>query len=136
MQAIDPVARKETKYIALWALVFSAIMQAVFLVIGAWDYTVILGNLLGYAAIVLNYFGIGLTVQKALEKDEKDAKQTMKLSNTVRMLFLFCVAVIGVTVPVFHMIVVLIPLLFPRIAIALRMLGNKKDQVEEGEHEQ
>jgi amino acid permease len=111
-------------------------MQAVFLVIGAWDYTVILGNLLGYAAIVLNYFGIGLTVQKALEKDEKDAKQTMKLSNTVRMLFLFCVAVIGVTVPVFHMVAVLVPLLFPRIAIAFRMLGNKKDQAEEGEHEQ
>jgi len=136
MQAIDPVVLKETKYIALWSLVFSAIMQAVFLVIGRWDYTVILGNLLGYAAIVLNYFGIGLTVQKALEKEEKEAKQTMKLSNTVRMLFLFCVAVIGVTVPVFHMVAALVPLLFPRIAIALRMIGNKKDQTEEGEHEQ
>ena len=69
MQAIDPVVWKETKYIALWSLVFSAVMQAVFLIIGMWDYTVLLGNLLGYAAIVLNYFGIGLTVQKALTKE-------------------------------------------------------------------
>ena len=125
MQAIDPVVWKETKYIALWSLVFSAIMQAVFLIIGKWDYTVLLGNLLGYAAIVLNYFGIGLTVQKALTKETKEAKQTMQLSSTVRMLLLFGVAVIGVTVPVFHMVASLIPLLFPRIAITLRMFGNK-----------
>ena len=125
MQAIDPVVWKETKYIALWSLVFSAVMQAVFLIIGMWDYTVLLGNLLGYAAIVLNYFGIGLTVQKALTKETKEAKQTMQLSSTVRMLLLFGVAVIGVTVPVFHMVASLIPLLFPRIAITLRMFGNK-----------
>ena len=135
MQAIDPVVWKETKYIALWSLVFSAVMQAVFLIIGMWDYTVLLGNLLGYAAIVLNYFGIGLTVQKALMKETKEAKQTMQLSSTVRMLLLFGVAVIGVTVPVFHMVASLIPLLFPRIAITLRMFGNK-NQVEEGKNEQ
>ena len=98
-------------------------------------YTVLLGNLLGYAAIVLNYFGIGLTVQKALTKETKEAKQTMQLSSTVRMLLLFGVAVIGVTVPVFHMVASLIPLLFPRIAITLRMFGNK-NQVEEGKNEQ
>ena len=135
MQAIDPVVWKETKYIALWSLVFSAVMQAVFLIIGMWDYTILLGNLLGYAAIVLNYFGIGLTVQKALTKETKEAKQTMQLSSTVRMLLLFGVAVIGVTVPVFHMVASLIPLLFPRIAITLRMFGNK-NQVEEGKNEQ
>lgn len=135
MQAIDPVVWKETKYIALWSLVFSAVMQAVFLIIGMWDNTVLLGNLLGYAAIVLNYFGIGLTVQKALTKETKEAKQTMQLSSTVRMLLLFGVAVIGVTVPVFHMVASLIPLLFPRIAITLRMFGNK-NQVEEGKNEQ
>ena len=134
MQTIDPVVIKETKYIALWGLVLSAVMQAVFLVIGEWDYTVLLGNLLGYVAIVLNYFGIGLTVQKALEKEEKDAKQTMKLSSTVRMLLLFGVAVVGVTVPVFHMVASLVPLLFPRVAIAFRMFGNKK-QGKEGEDE-
>ena len=135
MQAIDPVVWKETKYIALWGLILSAVMQAVFLIIGKWDYTVLLGNLLGYAAIVLNYFGIGLTVQKALEKEPKEAKQTMQLSSTVRMLLLFGVAVIGVTVPVFHMIASLVPLLFPRIAITLRMFERKKT-AEEGEHEQ
>ena len=135
MQAIDPVVWKETKYIALWGLILSAVMQAVFLIIGKWDYTVLLGNLLGYAAIVLNYFGIGLTVQKALTKETKEAKQTMQLSSTVRMLLLFGVAVIGVTVPVFHMVASLIPLLFPRIAITLRMFGNK-NQVEEGKNEQ
>ena len=136
MQKIDPVVLKETKYIAVWGLVLSAVMQAVFLILNLWDYTVLLGNLLSYGAVVLNYFGIGITVQKAVEKDEKDAKQTMKLSNTVRMLFLFVVVVIGVVVECFHMWAVLIPLLFPRIAIALRMLQTKKTEGEDQAHEE
>ncbi len=135
MQKIDQTVFKETKYIALWTLVFSAVMQAVFLVINMWDYTVLLGNLLGASAAVLNYFGIGLSVQRALEKEPKDAKQSMRLSSSARMLFLFCVAIVGVTLPCFHRVASLVPLLFPRVAIAFRMLGNKK-QVEEGENEE
>ena len=57
-------------------------MQAVFLIIRMWDYTVILGNLLGAAVNVLNFFLMALTVQKAVEKEEKEAKQTMKLSHS------------------------------------------------------
>ena len=43
---IDPTVLKETGYIAAWVLVFSALTQAIFLMIGKWDITVLLGNLL------------------------------------------------------------------------------------------
>jgi hypothetical protein len=46
MKKIEPVVYKETLNIAIWTLILSAIMQAVFLVIGKWDYTVLLGNVL------------------------------------------------------------------------------------------
>ena len=128
MQKIDKIVWKETKYIALWTLIFSAVLQAVFLVIGKWDYTVLLGNLLSGAAVVLNFFAMACTVQKALEKDPKDAKATLQLSKSGRMLALFIVTLIGVLLECFHLWAVIIPLIFPRIAIALRPLWNKNTE--------
>ena len=51
------------------------------------------------------------------------------------MLGLFVVAVIGVVLPCFDSLAVLIPLLFPRVAIAIRPLWDRKTQVKEGENE-
>ena len=126
MQKIDKVVLKETKYIAAWVLIFSAILQAVFLVIGKWNYTVLLGNLLSGIAIIANFLAIGITVQNALKKDEKEAKQAIKASGMVRTFFLFLIALIGVLLPIFNIWTVLIPLIFPRIAIAIRPLWDKK----------
>lgn len=126
MKKLDPVVIKETIYIGVISLIFSAIMQSVFLIIGKWDYTVLLGNLLGYFAIITNFIVMGFGVQKAVTKDEKEAKSVMKVSQTFRMLFMFVVAIIGHVVPVFNLIAVVIPFLFPRIAIMLRPIFNKK----------
>ena len=123
---IDNTVKKETKYIALWVIILSTLMEAVFLVIGKWDYTVLLGNLLSGGISVLNFFLLGLTVQKALEKEEKDAKTLMKLSQTYRFLMLIAVVGIGVALPYFNIFSVIIPMFFPRIAISLRPLFDKK----------
>ena len=127
MIKVNDVVIKETKYIAYFVLLFSVIMQSVFLVLQKWDYTVLLGNLLSGVAVVLNFLFMGITVQKAVEKDEKDAKNAMKASQSLRTLFLFAVAVVGASVPVFNIWATLIPLVFPRIAIALRPLFDRKE---------
>lgn len=74
---VDGTVRKETIYIAAAVLILSMLMQAVFLIIKRWDYTVLLGNLLGGGVAVLNFFLMGLTVQKATSEDEKRAKTVM-----------------------------------------------------------
>jgi len=145
MKKLDSVVRRETLYIALFTLALSVPMEAVFLIFGWFDYTVPLGNLLGAAAAVLNFFLLGITVQAAIAKDKeakesddthsseeggesddkpaalhKEARQLVKLSHTLRSLMLFVFCVVGVLVPCFHTIAVLIPLLFPRIAVMVR----------------
>ena len=125
MPKLDPTVRQETVYIASLVLIFSVLMQAVFLLIGKWDYTVLLGNVLSAVAAVGNFLLLGLTVQRAVAKEEKDARQLMKLSQTYRLLGLLVVAVIGFALPVFHPLAVVIPLLFPRVAIAMRPLFKK-----------
>lgn len=126
MPKIDKTVQKETGYIALWVLIFSALMQAVFLVIGKWDLTVLFGNLLGFAAVVGNFFLMGLSIQKSLSKDPKDAKGYMQFSHSMRLIMLLLVAVIGYIVPLFNLWSVVIPYLFPRVAIALRPCFDKK----------
>lgn len=141
MQNVDPVVIKETKYIALWTVILSVLMQAAFLIVGyfrpdhAWNWTVLTGNLLGAVAIVANFFFMALAVQRAMEKELDDAKKSMRASSSGRMLCLFIVAVIGVVLDCFHTVAVLVPLLFPRIAIAIRPLWDKKMSVKEGENE-
>lgn len=128
MKKIDPVVLKETKYIFAFSLVLSVLMQSVFLIVGKWDYTVLAGNVLGLAASTGNFFLMGLTVQKSLSKKEDDAKSFMKLSQKMRMLMLFVVAMLGYLIPFLKTIAVIIPYVFPRIAIMLRPVFNKKEK--------
>jgi len=128
MKKINKVVLTETLYIGLWTLIFSALMQAVFLII-KWDYTVLLGNILGAGAGVLNFFLLGLSVQKATASgDVKYAKNFMKLSQAGRMLFLLAVGILGATLDCFNLWSTLISLFFPRIALFLRPFFFTKEQ--------
>ncbi len=131
---VDTTVRRETLYIAGWVVFLSAIMEIVFLVAGFWDYTVILGNLLSGSVSVLNFFLMGLTVQRAVLEEKKKAANRMKLSQMLRMLMLFAAAAVGVFVPCFHFLAALIPLFFPRIGILFRpLIKRRKKQQEEKE---
>lgn len=125
MKKIDATVLKETKYILLCQLIMSALLQSVFLCIGSWDYTVLLGNILSSAVSVINFLLMGITVQNALRKDEKGAKNAMKASQAYRTLMMLVVVVVGVVLPVFNVWAVIIPVFFPRIAIAVRPMFNK-----------
>lgn len=124
MKKVDATVRKETLYVLCWVLVLSVLMQAVFLLLRQWDIMVLAGNALSGAAAVLNFFFMGLTVQSAVAKDEKDAKTAMKLSQTWRMLFLIVVVAVGAVW--LNLWATVIPLFFPRVAFSFRPLFDRK----------
>ena len=143
MMKVQPAVKTETKKIALGVGIMSVLMIAVFLVIRQFDYTVLLGALLGSAAAIGNFFLMALTVQKVTEdmpvlpkreeeetedEDEEPKEQPlsaeaqqagkkMQLSFLLRMLMLGGVAALALTVPIFHPWATLLPMLFPRIVI-------------------
>ena len=127
MSRIDPTVKKETGYIAGWVLLLSAVMELVFLLTGHMDYTVPLGNLLGGVAAILNFFLMGWTIQRAVGLDEKAAAAKLKLSQLLRMLMLVVLCCVGIALDYFHTVAVVVPLFFPRIAVAFRPLFDKKD---------
>lgn len=132
MVKVDKTVKKETLYIAVCVVILSVIMQAVFLCFGKWDYTVLFGNLLSSSGMVLNFFLMGLTVQKAVTKEEKNAKSIMQISQMLRYLLLAVVLGSGVALSCFNTLSVIIPVIFPRIAIALRPQFFKKSGDDNG----
>ena len=120
MQKPEAAVSRETVYIACVVQIFSVLMQAVFLVAGLWRYTVLLGNLWGAAVAILNFYLLAMSVQRAMGREEKEAAQIIRTSRTTRTFMQFALAVIGALIPVFDIYAVLIPLLFPRVGIALR----------------
>ncbi len=102
-------------------------MQAVFLIIGKWNYTVLLGNLISAIIGIVNFLLLGITVQKALAtKDPKQAASKMRISQIARLLLMAGVAALGAALPCFNLWATLIPLLFPRLSLIIRQIMLRK----------
>lgn len=127
---VQEATRRETGHIALGVLAFSVVMELVFVLLRRWDMGVLWGNLLGGGFAVLNFFLLGLTVQKiAGEQDEKRAKLKLQGSYSLRMLLTLGVIILAVKVPVFTWPAAVIPLLFPRLTIlAMQLTGKYKPE--------
>lgn len=129
---IQPAVKKETKRVALSTLTGVVLMVIVFFVLHMvmperipFDYTVILGGIVGGIVAVLNFFLMGLTVQKvAAAQDEELARTFMKNSYKWRLLMQMLWVIIAIMVPIFQVVAGVAPLLFPSIGI--KILGIMK----------
>ena len=120
MKKADPVVRKETLRIALWVGVLILPVQAVFLLCRWWDYTVLLGSLLGSATAVFNFYLMGRMIQRALTQTEKQAKNSIRLSQGGRLLMQGALLMLAALLPrVFNIWAAAIPLLLPRLIVSV-----------------
>lgn len=125
MGKISPALKKEFRRIGIGTAALVFVMWAVFGVLHRFfpdsvpfDYTVILGGLVCGAIAVLNFFLMGLTVQRITATDDEEAaRKMMKLSQSRRYLMVFGWGIIALLVPAFNPVAGLVPLLFPGIVI-------------------
>ena len=109
-ERIQPAVRKETEHVMVYTAVGVAAMWCVFLILHLvlpkkvpFDYTVILGGLFGGAVAVLNFFLMGMAVQKAAAETEE------------QMLWV----ILAIVLPCFQFVAGILPLLIPGTAIKL-----------------
>lgn len=122
---IQPAVKKETKKVAVSTLIGVILMWIGFAVFHfifpekvPLDYTVFLGGIGGGVVAVLNFFLMGLTVQKvASTSDEEMARMRMKASYSRRMMLQMLWVVIVIAAPCFALVAGLLPLLFPGFGI-------------------
>lgn len=130
---VQPAVRKETKKVAasttigvilMW--IGFAVLHVVFPEKVPFDYTIFLGGIGGGIIAILNFFLMGLTVQKvAASSDEEKARTQMKASYSRRMLLQMFWVVVAIAAPCFQFVAGLLPLLFPGFGIKLMGIIKK-----------
>ena len=130
---LSPGVKQETLHIAEGTAVGVVLMLAVFALLHKLSLWVVFSGVLGGILAVLNFFLLGLTVQKVAQgEDEGRGRKWMQFSYNVRMLLLVVWLIVAISVPALNWVAALIPLLMPRVTIALMQLtGHYKAQQRE-----
>ena len=131
---VQPAVKKETKRIIKITIVGLILMWILFAVLHfampdkvPLDYTVFLGGIGGGAVAVLNFFLMGMAVQKAASaSDEGTARMKLKASYSQRFLMQILWVILAIVAPCFHFVAGIAPLLFPGTGIKLMGIFHNK----------
>ena len=127
MRSVSPAVKQETMRIASGTALGVVLMGVVFFFLHQvnpekipFDYTVFLGGAVGACVAVLNFFFMGLAVQKAAAAtDEDTARMRIKASYSQRMLIQMLWVILAIVAPCFHFVAGIVPLLFPGTGIKI-----------------
>lgn len=131
-KSIQPEVKKETIRITVATVSGSLLMLLLFFLLPPllsipirFESNVVLSGMFGAAASCLNFFFLGLTVQKAASaKTDKDAYRVMKSSYRLRTSSQLLWAILALVLPFFNGAAGILPLFIPGICIkAGHMLG-------------
>lgn len=131
-EPIQPEVKKETVRITVATLSGTLLMLLLFFFLSPllsvpllFDSNIVLSGMLGAAAACLNFFFLGLTVQKVSSAmTDEDAYQVMKNSYRLRTICLLLWAILALALPFFNSAAGILPLFIPGICIkAGSMLG-------------
>lgn len=132
---VQEAVKKETKRVAAITAIGVVLMWIVFGVLHIavpekvpLDYTVFLGGAVGGLVAVLNFFFMGLAVQKAASaSDEDTARMNIKASYSQRMMLQMLWVILAIVVPCFHFVAGIVPLLFPGTGIKIAGIFHTKN---------
>ena len=123
---MDKTVKKEIKSISLFMLIFSILMQIIFLILGKYNYTVFLGSIYGGLLSILNFTLLAITVQKlASEPNYGNVKKEFTSSYRTRSCILIVFTIIGIVSPLFNSVAVILSVLCPKIYYFLLPIVRK-----------
>ena len=121
LENVQPAVKKETKRVVMITGAGLILMWILFAILHftmpdkvPFDYTVILGGIGGGVIAVLNFFLMGLAVQKAAPAtDEGTARMKLKASYSQRFMMMILWVIVAIVAPCFQFVAGIAPLLFP-----------------------
>ncbi len=121
LKNVQPAVKKETKRVVMITGAGLILMWILFAILHytmpdkvPFDYTVILGGIGGGVIAVLNFFLMGLAVQKAASAtDEGTARMKLKASYSQRFMMMILWVIAAIVAPCFQFVAGIAPLLFP-----------------------
>lgn len=129
---LDPIVKKETGYMAVGCLIGTLITAVVFLALGKFDLSVLLGCLIGYVMAVGNFFWMSCALSLALEEEEEASTQLkMKRSYVMRSVIMLGIMGASIVFDGIHWVPVVAAVFYPRIIIFIRgIVQNIKNRNE------
>lgn len=124
----------ETLIVLIGETIGVAVMLGVFALLGEFDITVLLGGIAGGVLTVLNFFVMAITACLAADRAEdqnvKGGKALVQISYLARYAVLFLLLFACAQSGWFHVVALVVPLVFVRPAITIaeffRKSGEKK----------
>ena len=121
LENVQPAVKKETKRVVMITGAGLILMWILFAILHftmpdkvPFDYTVIFGGIGGGVIAVLNFFLMGLAVQKAASAtDEGTARMKLKASYSQRFMMMILWVIVAIVAPCFQFVAGIAPLLFP-----------------------
>ena len=121
LENVQPAVKKETKRVVMITGAGLILMWILFAILHftmpdkvPFDYTVLLGGIGGGVIAVLNFFLMGLAVQKAASAtDEGAARMKLKASYSQRFMMMILWVIVAIVAPCFQFVAGIAPLLFP-----------------------
>ena len=124
------IALQETGVIAIGEAVGVALMIGAFALLGKFDWTVLLGGMVGGLLSVANFFAIAVVTTLAADRAEKqDVQGGVKLvqgAYPIRMLVLAVTLILCAKSGYFNVVALALPLLFVRPTITIAEFFRKK----------
>ena len=133
LENVQPAVKKETKRVVMITGAGLILMWILFAILHftmpdkvPFDYTVILGGIGGGVIAVLNFFLMGLAVQKAASAtDEGTARMKLKASYSQRFMMMILWVIVAIVAPCFQFVAGIAPLLFPGTGLKLVGIFHK-----------
>ena len=130
---VQPAVKKETKRVVMLTGIGLVLMWILFAILHfsmpdkvPFDYTVFLGGIGGGVIAVLNFFLMGLAVQKAASAtDEGTARMKLKASYSQRFMMMILWVIVAIVAPCFQFVAGIAPLLFPGTGLKLVGIFHK-----------
>ncbi|MBR3334078.1 MAG: hypothetical protein IKG23_07305 [Clostridia bacterium] len=137
---MDPAVKKQTGYIAVWVILLSLVMEAVFLLIGQWNISVLFGNIGGAIASIGNFFLMALINTRIMNRAVENGKPeevAAKVKAVTMTRLLGCVLLCVIFIAVFktNVYATLIPMLFPQVGVVFWSATEKKRRTDQPETE-
>ena len=123
---------RQTLLIAIGQAVGVGVMLGIFALLGRFDYTVVLGGLVGALVALLNFFfmAVSLTLasDRAVQQDVKGGKGLVRSSYAIRTVVMFTVLFLCGKSGHCNVIALVVPLLFVRPALTVAEFVMRKGE--------
>ena len=123
---------RQTLLIAIGQIVGVGVMLGIFALLDRFDYTVVLGGLVGALVALLNFFfmavSLSLAADRAVQQDAKGGKSLVKSSYAIRTIVMFVVLILCAKSGFFHPLALVLPLAFTRPILTIAEIFKKKGE--------